>query len=192
MAPPNEYADQASGVASDAADVTFLDMALGIAKNLRLLFFVPILAGLLALGSTYLIKPTFSARTVILPPQQQQSAASLAIQSLGALASVAGVAAGVRNPADQYIALMQSQSVEDRLIDTYKLQEVYKTTTQTAARRALEANTRIGAGKKDGLITVEVDDLDPARAAALANAYVSELGQLTKRLAVPEAQVRRQ
>jgi uncharacterized protein involved in exopolysaccharide biosynthesis len=105
---------------------------------------------------------------------------------------VAGVASGVRNPADQYIALMQSQSVEDRLIDTFKLLDVYKTATKTEARKALEANTRIGSGKKDGLITVEVDDLDPARAAALANAYVVELEQLTKRLAVTEAQVRRQ
>jgi uncharacterized protein involved in exopolysaccharide biosynthesis len=44
---------------------------------------------------------------------------------------------------------------------------------------------------KDGLITIEVDDKDPAFAADLANAHVAELGNLLKRLAVTEAQQRR-
>jgi capsule polysaccharide export protein KpsE/RkpR len=44
---------------------------------------------------------------------------------------------------------------------------------------------------RDGLIAVEVDDRDPARAAAIANAYVEELGKLMQGLAITEAAQRR-
>jgi uncharacterized protein involved in exopolysaccharide biosynthesis len=44
---------------------------------------------------------------------------------------------------------------------------------------------------KDGLVTVEVDDISPAMAAELANAHVEELQKLLGRLAVTEAQQKR-
>jgi uncharacterized protein involved in exopolysaccharide biosynthesis len=46
-------------------------------------------------------------------------------------------------------------------------------------------------GKKDGLITVEVDDKSPQRAADIANRYVDELRRMTSELALTEAQQRR-
>jgi uncharacterized protein involved in exopolysaccharide biosynthesis len=49
----------------------------------------------------------------------------------------------------------------------------------------------MAAGKKDGLITVEVDDESPRRAADIANQYVDELRRMTSTLAVTEAQQRR-
>jgi tyrosine-protein kinase Etk/Wzc len=66
----------------------------------------------------------------------------------------------------------------------------YPAELKTDARNALAASARISSGK-DGLITVEVDDKEPAFAATLANAYVEELGKLLNRLAVTEAQQRR-
>ena len=55
----------------------------------------------------------------------------------------------------------------------------------------MDKNTRIAVGKKDGLVSVEVDDEDPTRAAGIANAYVEQLRRLTSVLAVSEAQQRR-
>ena len=46
-------------------------------------------------------------------------------------------------------------------------------------------------GKKDGLISVEVDDESPQRAAAMCNRMVDELRRLTSELALTEAQQRR-
>ena len=147
--------------------------------------------GLLALGVAFLMTPVFTARTVFLPPQQQQSGLSSALQSLGGLAGLAGVASGIKSPADQYVALMQSVNATDRLIDEFDLMKVYESKYRFEARRELEQNTRIAIGKKDGLISVEVDDTDPKRAADMANAYVEELRRLTSVLAVSEAQQRR-
>lgn len=147
--------------------------------------------GLLALGVAFLMTPVYTARTVFLPPQQQQSGIASALQSLGGLAGLAGAATGIKSPADQYVALMQSVNATDRLIDQFDLMTVYEAKYRFEARKALEQNTRIAIGKKDGLISVEVDDTDPKRAAAFANAYVEELRRLTSVLAVSEAQQRR-
>lgn len=151
----------------------------------------PLLGGAIAYGTSFLLTPTFTARTTIMPPQQQQSAAAAALSSLGSLASLAGTSAAVRTPADQYATLMQSQTIEDRLVEQFKLQDVYREKLRIDARAALEKRTRVAVGKRDGLITVEVDDADPTRAAQIANQYIIELRRLTSGLAVSEAQQRR-
>jgi uncharacterized protein involved in exopolysaccharide biosynthesis len=171
-------------------EISLLDLALVVAENLRLLILGPLAVGLAALGYAFTIEPTFTAKVVMLPPQQQQSAAASALQSLGALGGLAG-AAGIKSPADQYVALMQTATVEDRLIERFKLMDVYEAKFKADARKALEQNTRISAGKKDGLLTIEFDDKSPQRAAEVANAYVEELRRLTSSLAMTEAQQRR-
>jgi len=71
------------------------------------------------------------------------------------------------------------------------LTEVYGVGLRTDARKELASSVRIALGKKDGLITIEVDDKSPQRAADIANLYVDELQKLMGRLAVTDAQQRR-
>ena len=171
--------------------IDLLDLALPLLQHWKLLVAGPLLAGIVALGITYLIKPTFTSRTVFLPPQQQQSAAASALASLGALSGLAGAAAGIKSPADQYVALLQSTTIADRLIDEFKLMQVYESKYRFEARKELADNVRVALGKKDGLISIEVDDEEPQRAAEMANRHVDELRRLTSQLALTEAQQRR-
>ena len=171
-------------------EISLLDLLQVVAENLRLLIVGPLVAGLLALGYTFTIAPTFTASTKFMPPQQQQSGAAAMLSSLGALGGLAGAATGLKNPVDQYVAFMKSRSVQYVLVDRFKLMERYESKFRGDARKALEGNSIIASGK-DGLITVDVDDRDPQFAAQLANAYVEELGHLLNRLAVTEAQQRR-
>ena len=171
--------------------IDLLDLALPLAEHWKLLVLGPLLAGLLAFGITFLVPKTYTSRTVFLPPQQQQSAAASAIAQLGALSGLVGSAAGLKSPADQYVALLQSTTVADRLIDEFKLMQVYDEEFRFKAREELARNVRISLGKKDGLITIEVDDEDPQRAADMANRHVDELRRLTSQLALTEAQQRR-
>lgn len=114
---------------------------------------------------------------------------SAALGSLGALAGLAG--GSVKSSADQYVALMTSVTVSDRIIDAFDLMKVYEQEYRSDTRKILSKTVSINAGKKDGLITIEVDDKDPKRAAAMANAYVDGLRYMTSNLAVSEAQQRR-
>lgn len=159
--------------------------------HLRLLIAGPLASGVLALGITFVIAPTFTARTTFLPPQQAQSGAASALASLGALSGLVGGAAGVGSPGERYVALMQSVKLSDRIVDQFQLMSVYESEFRVDARKELATNLRITLGKKDGLITIEVDDTSPQRAADIANRYVEELRLLTGTLAVTEAQQRR-
>jgi tyrosine-protein kinase Etk/Wzc len=178
------------GGMQDDDEISLLDLLQVIVDNLRLLVLGPLVCGLAALGISFAISPTFTAKTQFLPPQQQQSSAASILASLGALGGLAGAATGLKSPADQYIAFMKSVSVQDALIERFKLVEKYEAKLKTDARLALTGNVRIASGK-DGLISVEVDDKDPKYAADLANAHVEELRNLLGRLAVTEAQQRR-
>jgi uncharacterized protein involved in exopolysaccharide biosynthesis len=172
-------------------EISLLDLLVVLAENARLLVLGPLAAGLIALGYSFLITPTFTATTKILPPQQQQSASAMLASQLGALTGLAGAAGlNLKNPADLYVALLKSRTVADRLIDRFDLMQVYEAKFRMNARKALEDSTRVTAGR-DGLITIEVDDTDPKRAADIANAYVEELGRLNDNLAITEAQQRR-
>jgi uncharacterized protein involved in exopolysaccharide biosynthesis len=76
------------------------------------------------------------------------------------------------------------------MIDKFKLLELYDVEYREDARKLLDKRTNVTSGK-DGLITIEVDDHDPQRAAAMANAYVDELFTVNSQLAITDAQQRR-
>lgn len=174
----------------DDDEISLLDLLQIIVDNLRLLVLGPLAVGVLALGISFLIPPTYTAKTQFLPPQQQQSAAASMLASLGSLGGLAGAVGGIKNPADQFLAYMKSVTIQDALIERFNLQERYEAKTKTDTRVVLTTNVRATSGK-DGLISVEVDDRDPQFAADLANAHVDELGKLLGKLATTEAQQRR-
>jgi uncharacterized protein involved in exopolysaccharide biosynthesis len=171
-------------------EISLLDQLQVMADNLRLLVLGPLAAGLLALGFTFTITPTFTATTKFMPPQQQQSSAASLLAGLGALGGLAGAAGVIKNPADQYVAFLKSRTVQDALIERFKLTERYEEKFNEDTRTKLGANVLIASGK-DGLITIDASDKDPAFAAELANAHIEELSKLTNRLAITEAQQRR-
>jgi uncharacterized protein involved in exopolysaccharide biosynthesis len=173
----------------DDDEISLLDLLQVVADNLRLLVLGPLVAGLLALGYSFTITPTFTATTKFMPPQQQQSSAAAMLAGLGSLGGLAG-AAGIKNPADQYVAFLKSRSLQDALVDRFKLMERLEKKFREDARNAVGGSVQITSGK-DGLITIDAIDKDPAFAAQLANAHVEELGKLLNRLAVTEAQQRR-
>ena len=180
----------ASPVQKPEDDVDLIDLLQVVAENLRLLVLGPLAIGLLALAISFAVKPTFTATTKFMPPLPGQGSAAMMLQSLGALGGLAGAATGIKNPNDQFLGFLASDSVGLTLIERFKLMERYKADYKSDALKELGNVSRFVSGK-DGLITVEVDDKDPVFAANLANAYMDELGNLLKRLAITEAQYRR-
>jgi len=174
---------------TDEDEGSLLEALRPLAENWNVLLILPLLVAAVAIGVTYVIAPTFTARTTILPPQPQQGGAAAALASLGALSALGGAAN--RTPADQYVSLLQSTTIADRLIDEFKLTDLYDTKYRSDTRRKLEDKVRVSLGKKDGLITIEVDDELPQRAASMASGYIDELRRLTGSLALTEAQQRR-
>jgi tyrosine-protein kinase Etk/Wzc len=139
-----------------------------------------------------LLQPNiYTATTRILPPQQTGSASTAILSQLGGVfGGLAGGALGIKNPVDIYLGMLKSRTVADKLIARFELDKLWEQKFQSDTRKLLERKTSITVGK-DGIILIEVDDQSPQRAAELANAYVDELMNLTKVLAVTEASQRR-
>jgi uncharacterized protein involved in exopolysaccharide biosynthesis len=145
--------------------------------------------GVLGFGGSYLMTPVYTAECVFMPPQQQ-SGASAALASLGALSNLVGTQ-GANRTAEQYVSLMQGVTISDRIVGKFDLKNLWDLHFQVDARKHLSRVVQIQAGKKDNLIRIDVTDPSPVRAAAIANQYVTELRTLTNGLAVTEAQQRR-
>ncbi len=181
----------ASKAASDEDEINLLDLLIVLAKHKFLVLGLPAAAAVISLVVALLLPNYYTATTKILPPQQTQATSSVLAQ-LGSLAGLAGGAAtsALKNPNDLYVGMLKSRTVADNLIQRFDLNKLYDQTYQSLTRKRLEQETIITAGK-DGIITVQVDDKDPKRAAELANGYVDELFKLTRVIAVTEASQRR-
>jgi uncharacterized protein involved in exopolysaccharide biosynthesis len=171
-------------------EIHLLDILTALARQKKILFTVPLITGAVAIAAAFLIKPTFSSVAVLLPPQQQSSGVAAMLGQLGGLAGAAGGIPGLKNPNDLYVAMLQSRTIADKLIAYFDLKKRFKVETQDEARKILTGIVTI-TNEKAGTISVLIDDEDPKFAAELANAYVSELSNLTKTMAISDAAKRR-
>jgi len=189
--PPDTSGAQSSPVDDE---VSLLDWLIILAKHKRVIVGAPFVAAGVAGIISLLLPNIYTGTARILPPQQSASMATALLSQLGGqlggIAGMAGGALGIRNPNDLYVGMLKSRTVADNLIARFELGGVYDEKYLSETRRRLEKHTAIVPGR-EGIITIEVDDEDPKRAADLANAYVDELMKLTKILAVTEASQRR-
>jgi tyrosine-protein kinase Etk/Wzc len=173
-------------------DVSVLDFLIVILKHKKLILGITFSAVAMTLLISLLMTPMYRAETKILPPQQNTSgiASELLSQFSGGGLGLVGGALGLKNPNDIYVGMLESRTIGDRIIDRFKLMEIYDADYMTDARKELDGLLDVQSDK-EGIITVSVEDEDPARAAAMANAFVEELRDLTQNLSVTEASQRR-
>ena len=189
----NDHTQPSAMPMGDEDEISLLDLATALGEEKATLFAIPLITTLVAVVVSLLMTPIFTAKTVVMPPQQQQSGAAAALASLGGLAGLAGLGGGggLKSPDEMYVAFLGSEGMQNRIIAELKLQERYEAKTLTDARAALKGQVRFASEKKSGLLSIEADDKDPAFAAELANRHVVELRAMLGRLAVTEAQQRR-
>jgi len=167
-----------------------IDLLLILADRKKLIAGVTLAGGLTAALIAFWLPNTYTATAIILPPQQAQTAVSALVGQLGPLAAVAGSNLGLKSPGDLYVGLLGSRTIADCLIERFRLRELYRAKTMVDARNKLRSRSRFSAGK-DSLIKLEVDDPEPKRAAAIANAYFSELNIQNTSYGTTEARDRR-
>lgn len=191
--PPSPNTDQpaTNNEPQSEDEISLLDLLIVLAKHKKLILGLPLAVAIVAVIYSLLLPPIYTATTKILPPQQSQSSAAAMLSQLGgAMGGLAGGISGIKNPNDLYVAMLKSRTLADNMIQRFDLKGVYQAQQISGVRAALEGASKVTSGK-DGIITIEVDDKDPKRAAALANGYVEELTKLNNTLAVTEAGQRR-
>jgi uncharacterized protein involved in exopolysaccharide biosynthesis len=200
MVPPEPIADKKDAESYPAdGEVSVLDILALLAGERRFFFYFVLGAVVVGTLAAFLLPVRYEGKVVILPPQQNSSMAGGilgqlggSLESLAPLASLAGGGSSLlKNPADMYVSLLTSRTVEDALIQRYGLMAEYHEKRMSDARKKLENRTSAVAGTKDGLIRLSVEDRDPKRSAELANGYIEEFRKLSASLAITEAARRR-
>jgi|GEM_PF-3424785 tyrosine-protein kinase Etk/Wzc len=162
-----------------------------------------LIATILAIIILFMMPRTYTAKTVLMPPEDpnKQNALLQAIGNLG-LAALSGTS--TVNMTEVLVEVLKSYTVAESLMVEQNLEALWlseKEREKSIAekreklRALLSEVTRINANKQ-GFITIEVrcstpmfsfqsadDDSARARAARLANAYVSVLDRINRRLA---------
>ena len=160
-----------------------------LVRHRRMILTTTLAAAVIAAIVSLILPKTYTATARILPPKESSGgglAAALSGQ-LGGLAALAGGALGGATNADLMVGMLSSRAVTDRILDQFKLQEIYDTKYRVDAGKKLLANLDAQVDKKSGILTLSVDDHDPERAAAIANAFVDQLDQLSRHLNITEA-----
>ncbi len=177
----------------DGPAVSLPDLLAWLGDGKRAIAAVSAAAALVSLVVALLLPNVFTARATLLPPgSQQQGGSAAALAALGALGGLGGLGGlSAKTPDELYVALLKSDTVQRVLVERFELAKRWDMKTYEQLRREFAKYVRISSDKKSGLISVEVDDEDPAFAANFANAYADEITKLLGRLAVSEAQSRR-
>ena len=173
-----------------ASSPSLIDYLQIIVKRRRMIIGITLAVTVISIVYSISLPNIYTAKTLILPSQDDKGMMSAMMSQLGGLATIAGgagVSLGGPSTTELYVSMLNSEAVKDPIIDRFKLMDVYKKKYRTDIYKTLNKNVAVSAGKKDGIITILIDDKDPKRAAEIANAYVEELGRLAIRLNVTGA-----
>jgi tyrosine-protein kinase Etk/Wzc len=191
-APP--AASSADGGAADDEEISLLDLLIVLAERKGTVLRVAGVFAVLAVILSLILPVRYTATVTLLPPQENSSiAGAMASQlgNLGGVAALAGGGLGLKNPNDRHVAMMQSRTVEDAMVQRYGLMQEYHKRYLSDARKAFQDHTTVDGNGKDGLIHISVEDHNAQRAAELANGYVEQYRDLSQHLAITEASQRR-
>jgi capsule polysaccharide export protein KpsE/RkpR len=187
-----------------ASEVSFQDPRERSVPRLRLLWYerkflcraaaVGLLLGTLL---AFLLPKRFESKVQLMPPDSQSNSgmallAGLVGRSGNSLGAFAGDLLGMKSSGELFIGVLRSRTAEDRLVDRFRLKNVYGVQLAEDASRILSENSSISEDHKSGIITIAVTDRDPRRAAALAQAYVDELDRVVAQLSTSAARRERE
>ena len=179
--------------AVEEEEITLIEYLEIILRRRKIVLRVTLTAFILSIILALVWPKTFAGIARILPPQQDQGLMAMMMSGGGAggLASLAGNILGAGTPADQYAAILESERIGGVIIDRFKLMDEYNKEYRVDMYDKLDKVVDIKAGKKDGIITITVEDEDPKKAAAIANAYIEELNKLVAEMSTTGASLNR-
>ncbi len=147
---------------------------------------------MLSAGAAFSIPKRYTTSTRLMPPDSQSGSSMLMLAGMAekagsGLGSVPGDLLGLRSSGALFVGMLQSQTIQGRLVEQFELKKVYHAQLLQGARAQLAQNTAIQEDRKSGIITITVTDRSPQRAAAIGNGYVNELNTMVAQLSTSAA-----
>lgn len=160
-------------------------------NNRKFLFRSAVGGLVLATVLAFMLQTRYTASTGLMPPNNGAGStlmsAMLASRVGSGLAGLARGALGIQTTGALFVEILKSDTVRDDVIQKFGLQKIYGTRFISDARTDLSDHTGISEDVKSGVITINVVDHDPKRAAAIAQEYVNELNWVVNNLSTSSA-----
>jgi uncharacterized protein involved in exopolysaccharide biosynthesis len=131
---------------------------------------------------------SYRSTATVLPPERRMDNPLFSpgqIEGLGA--SLRGITLRhVATPTDVFVAILESRTVREALVERFDLRTDYRTKSLERAGKKLSKNTSVQT-TQDGMIAIAVVARTADKAAALANGYIEELDRVNRTIATQEA-----
>ncbi|TWO66149.1 hypothetical protein FN976_26770 [Caenimonas sedimenti] len=132
------------------------------------------LAAVVAFAVSLLLQDEYQSTAKVLPPALYSALARVPIFTNEVTAERMPDQQSVRYQSDIAMSVLKSTPVLDALVKQEGLARHYATDSPRVARERLLDATRVSAGR-DGVLAIQVSDANSAKAASIANAYVTGL-----------------
>jgi uncharacterized protein involved in exopolysaccharide biosynthesis len=171
-------------------EINLLELLRVVVLNLPLIAKITGVVALLSMALSLAMKNVYTAKAALLPPQKDSGGAAALLASMGG--GLAGLAGGLGggSSSDLYLGILKSRSVTDSVIKRLDLNTEFKSKNVDDTRKRLQGLVKFQAGK-DGIITINADSKDPAKAAQLANTFIDELQKKSQQLNLTKASTER-
>jgi capsule polysaccharide export protein KpsE/RkpR len=160
----------------------------------RSLALIALYAVVVSTALAFLISSRYQSAAHLMPPDSQSnSGLAMAAAAMagsvggGALGGMASDLLGMKSNSDIFVGILLSRTAQDKLIQQFDLQKLYGDSKMEDVRQHLLQHTSISVDRKSQIITIEVTDHSPQRAAAMCQAYIEELNTLVAELSTSSA-----
>jgi len=156
-------------------------------RHRRFLWRVFWVSALLSTAVAFIIPVRFKSTAKLVVPDNQTSNSMLSgLMSRATAGGGSGLGLGLdpssllglKTPGAFFTAVLESRTVQDRLVERFDLRAHYRKKYYQDARKKLDRSTDIEEEKKSGVITLSVTDWDPKFAALLARSYIEEMNRV--------------
>jgi len=178
----------------DEEEINLLDYIRVIFKYRRMILWICGIAIVTTVIISLLLPKIYSATATIVPPteilQKGSELAGVLVRGESSINLIVGEDIDVKNIVNMYVGILESRVVADAIIDRFDLLQIYDVKERSEARNKLRKKTT-ATTSRENIVRITVEDRDPNRAAAMANAYVEELDRQNKRLSARQATSKR-
>lgn len=167
-----------------SADYTIIDGIRAVLIHWKMVVFLPIIAGIIAVGIGFLMPKWYRAEAQVMPPYSTGATSGLS----GLLGGIIGIGGEgtftlpmMITPVDLWAAMVKSPGIADSIIKKFHLMERYRSKNLILTRKRYVNNLYTDIGG-EGILTIGYEDKDPKFSADVTNEIVRLLDDVLQRV----------
>ena len=167
-------------------EINLLELLLIVVHRKKMILWISGVTFVLTCVVTLFMSNTFISTAKIMAPSEEKNGLPSLTSGIAGLASFAGISVPGQ-PGERYVGMLRSRTISDVIIDRFGLMEIYGKEYRVKTYDALNEHVNVEFNSESGILSLSIEDVDPQRAADIANTYVEELKKMNIRFNLASA-----